>query len=505
MVRLSVYGINIILETDNSGTRYMLEYETTMNSYSPWLKKWIDQKIKGKIYNRKHTDSKTGKVYFEIGVGFAAYLLKVFGGDISKEDYNDVCSAIYQTSYRTIPFPELRNYQNQDILHCLKYKFGLFSCYTGYGKTQIIATLAKYYYSDLGKKVLLVTPQTKPRDELIKRIKSCYGIDVSTKIGSGRLQSMITNGLMNRKDVKDPVREKKLISELESFEVVLVDEVEYCANPGGFYIFSHAINTEVRYGFSGTSDKNSAKLIGFNNGLSDPTVVLNKELIRFFGTSLVYRKPLDLTINNIVVKSEAMNGKNLKLWEIPEDCGNIYLEVMTKIFTNQEVSKVIVRVARTYPMTFIPINNLQNIIYEWIDKYFLGKFRILLVCGEGYLYYDLLKNKVNLNLEESCNRINLGEVDVIFSTSSGFRALDLPGLKNILLIQGKIAGSVLQQIGRVARQKEFNIITLEPLDGKSLPVHTKSQKIRKDMIQEYYSYCKINDLTITENNLLPGL
>lgn len=499
MIRMSVYGINIILETDNLGVQYMLEYQTTETRYNPWYKQWVDQKIKGKIYNRK--TKKNGKIYFEIGVGFAAYLLKIFANDISKDDYNDVCSAIYQSTYRTQEFPELRDYQNQDVLHCLKYKFGLFSCYTGYGKTQIIATLAKYFYQDMGKKVLLVTPQTKPRDELIKRIKSNYGIKVSTKIGSGNIQAMITNGLMNRKETKDPALEPGFIKELESFDVVLVDEVEYCANPGGFYIFSHAVNAEVRFGFSGTSDKNSAKLIGFTNGLNDPTVISNKDLIKFFGTSLVYRKPLDLTINNVIVKTESMNNDKLRLWEVSEDSGNIYLEIMTKIFTNPEVSKTIARIAKTYPMTFIPINNLHNIIYEWIDKYFMGKFRILLVCGEGYIYYDLSRVRSKLSLQEACDKIKAMDVDVIFSTSSGFRALDFPNLKNILLIQGKIAGSVLQQVGRVARQKEFNIITLEPANGKSLPVHTKSQKIRKEMINEYYSYCKINEIKLTDNDL----
>lgn len=368
-------------------------------------------------------------------------------------------------------------------------------------KTTVIAVLAKYYYQDLGKKVLLVTPQTKPRDELIKRIKNIYGIKVSTKIGSGNIQAMITNGLMNRKETKDPTMEPSFIKELESFDVVLVDEVEYCANPGGFYIFSHAVNAEVRFGFSGTSDKNSAKLIGFTNGLNDPTVISNKDLIKFFGTSLVYRKPLDLTINNVIVKTESMNNDKLRLWEVSEDSGNIYLEIMTKIFTNPEVSKTIARIAKTYPMTFIPINNLHNIIYEWIDKYFMGKFRILLVCGEGYIYYDLSGVRSKLSLQEACDKIKAMDVDVIFSTSSGFRALDFPNLKNILLIQGKIAGSVLQQVGRVARQKEFNIITLEPANGKSLPVHTKSQKIRKEMINEYYSYCKINEIKLTDNDL----
>ena len=104
MVRLSVYGINIILETDNPGVKYMLEYETTEHKYSPWLKKWVDQKVRGKIYNRKLTDKKTGHIFFEIGIGFAAYLLKVFGGDIPKEYYTDVFLAVDLVTSRTHPF-----------------------------------------------------------------------------------------------------------------------------------------------------------------------------------------------------------------------------------------------------------------------------------------------------------------------------------------------------------------------------------------------------------------
>lgn len=500
MIRLSTYGNNIILETDELNVRYMLEYQTSQTRYSPWYKKWVTKDVRGHIWNRKKT---IGKItYYEIGVGFAAFLLKVFANDISKEDYDDVCSAVYQKTYRTHPFKELRDYQNEDILHCLKYKFGIFSCYTGYGKTTIIATLAKYYYKDLGKKVLLVTPQTKPRDELVKRIKNNYGIDVSTKIGSGGLQAMITNGLMNRKETKDPEKEKDFIKELETFDVVLVDEVEYCVNAGGFYIFSHAINAEVRFGFSGTSDKQSAKVISFANGLSDPVVVMNKDLIKYFGTSLVYRLPLDLEIDDIRVLSPSMNPGNLKIWEkLSENSGNIYLEVMNLIFTDDSVSKTIVKIAKKFPLLFIPINNLHGIINNWIENYFLGKFRVLLVCHEGYIYHDLQGNKTNLSLQEACDKIKAGEVDVIPSTSSGFRALDFPCLRNILIFSGKIAGSVLQQVGRVARQKHLNIISLEPANGKTLPVHTKGQKQREQLVNEYYNYCKINKINIYEDDL----
>lgn len=370
-------------------------------------------------------------------------------------------------------------------------------------KSQVIAVLAKYYSQDLGKKVLLVTPQTKPRDELVKRIKNLYGLDVSTDIHDGsNLQALITAGLLNRKDIKDPTKEKVFISHLESFDVVLVDEVEYTINPGGCYIYDH-IKSDVLYGFSGTSDKISGRLINLRNGLSDPTVSANATLIKYFGPALVFRQPLNLEVDDIKILTPSMNPANLKLWEIPEDTGNIYLEVMTKIFTNPEVCKTIVNVATKFPLLFIPINNLQSIINHWIQNWFLGKFRVLLVCHQGYIYHDLQGNTTNLTLQEACDKIRAGEVDIIPSTSSGFRALDFPCLRNILIFSGKIAGSVLQSIGRIARQNHMNIISLDPEDGKKLPVHTKQQKKRKELVDEYYRYCKISHITLPEKDL-PG-
>ena len=64
----------------------------------------------------------------------------------------------------------------------------------------MIAVLANYYYS-LGKSVLIVTPQNKPKDEIIKRMKSLYDLDIPTQ--DERLGCIITAGQLNRKDVKD--------------------------------------------------------------------------------------------------------------------------------------------------------------------------------------------------------------------------------------------------------------------------------------------------------------
>jgi primosomal protein N' len=68
-------------------------------------------------------------------------------------------------------------------------------------KTQVIATLANYAYG-LGKKVLLVAPGKKALDELVKRCKNVFGLDIPSK--DGRIKAMITSGLLNRLDYKDP-------------------------------------------------------------------------------------------------------------------------------------------------------------------------------------------------------------------------------------------------------------------------------------------------------------
>lgn len=364
-------------------------------------------------------------------------------------------------------------------------------------KTELIATLANYFYS-IGKTVLLVTPQIKPRQELEKRLKSRFGIDLPTP--DGRLQSMITSGLLNRKDVKDLGELKKLESYLASVDVLMADECEYTINDSGMFLYDRVIHAERFYGFSGTADKAKGEMITFVNGLDD-VIVRNKDLVKYFGPSLVYRMPLTLSIDNIKVKTNALNQVKFDPSDFA-DGTNRYNNAMTRIFTTPEVCKVIVKLGKKYPMMYIPVNNLASIISEWINNYFIGVFRILLICGEGYIYYDLQGNRTKLkDLSEACEYVKDGKVDIIPSTSAGFRALDLPGLESIFLIQGKVAGVVLQSVGRVARGTKFNLISLVPNPEKKIPVYSKGMENRDEMIHTYYKYCDITDSEIFEINL----
>lgn len=127
-------GKNIIIETSDITVKGLLEYMTEERSYAPWYKKWVTQKKKHKIYDGYMKDKESGHEFFQIGIGWASYILITFQCIMTKEDYDSVVKAVYRENYREAPFPELRDIQNQDTLHILKYRRALASLYTGYGE-----------------------------------------------------------------------------------------------------------------------------------------------------------------------------------------------------------------------------------------------------------------------------------------------------------------------------------------------------------------------------------
>lgn len=429
--------------TDDPSVKCMLEFRQKETKYIPWEKKWKTLETITKLYEEKRPHPQNGIWTFTLGLGWASYIANVFCNFITQEEYFGIIKAIMADSYPTTKFPGLRDYQNDDILHLLKYKLGLFTVHTGYGKTQLIATLTNYAHM-LGKKVLIVTPGSKARDEIVKRCKKVFNLDVPNSDLS--LNCLMTTGMINSKRYKDPVEASKFKTLLSQYDWVLADEVEYTINPGGDYIYDNLPGCERFYGFSGSADKVGGECISFAQGITD-IVIRNKDLVARFGPSLVHRMPTGLSIDNIVIKTMALNNIVFSDVDKEEDT-NVYITLMTKIWVDPEISKLVVKIAKRYPKLYIPINNLVSILNEWIDNYWIGVFRILLVCGEGYIYYDLNGNKTKLTLQEAWDYINNDLVDIIPSTSAGFRALDLPKLDSALIVSGNIAGQVLQQIGK---------------------------------------------------------
>ena len=123
----------IIIKTDDPSIRYLLQATREETKYLPWKRQWGTQKITTRLYDRKKKLPNNIEA-FEVGLGWAGYIINMFRPYMSSEQYNNLLTdAIYSETHRDIPFRELRNYQNDDILHVLKYRRGLLSCYTSYG------------------------------------------------------------------------------------------------------------------------------------------------------------------------------------------------------------------------------------------------------------------------------------------------------------------------------------------------------------------------------------
>lgn len=496
----------LVILTDDGSVKYFLETRQKEWTYNPFKKQWGWMDKITKIYEPGVHSLPGGIFRYEVGLGWCCFILNTLENRISNENRESILKEVVAADfYRNTPFPNLRDYQNEDVLFLLRYKMGLVTVNTGYGKSQIIATLANYFHEALGKKVLLVCPSSKAREELVKRCKDVFNLSVSDKDKkfNGHLDCLITSGLINSKKYKDPDLRKEFKKVLGEYDVVLVDEVEYTMNEAGFFLFDSITGVENLYGFSGTSDKVGGECITFVNGLSE-VVLRNKDLVKYFGPSLVFRMPINIKVNMTYVKTMSLD--NLRLDKAKMDSsGNLYQECMNQIWTDDGVCKTICRIIDHYPMLYIPINSLNSIIHNWIENYWKGKYRILLICGKGdwsktgYIYYDSSGNTTDLTLEECCEKAIKGEIDVIPGTSSSFRALDIPKLDNMLLIQSKYAGNLLQQVGRVARGSTMNIITPLPFGDRKIPVYSKGMVKRDEMIKGYYKYGEISEIVINEN------
>lgn len=108
-----------------------LKVTKTESKFIPWKREWGTMTETTKIYDKKKKQS-NGEIEYTLGLGWAAYIAGVFKPYISTNDYSNLLTAIMADTYRTAPFKELRDYQNDDVLHLLKYRIGLFSCYTSY-------------------------------------------------------------------------------------------------------------------------------------------------------------------------------------------------------------------------------------------------------------------------------------------------------------------------------------------------------------------------------------
>lgn len=135
MFRIYPEGIKLIIDTDETNVKSLLEFKRTITKYSPWLHTWEEKEIVDKLYENTRGYRRKDHFHFVLGMGWIPYIIAVFKNRLSQEEYNGLVSLVLAPTYRTIPFPNLRDYQNSDMLYILKYRRSVSQVYTAYGSS----------------------------------------------------------------------------------------------------------------------------------------------------------------------------------------------------------------------------------------------------------------------------------------------------------------------------------------------------------------------------------
>lgn len=422
---------------------------------------------------------------YHFWIGWLLYVVALYKDFIEDKDLKAIQEFIYLGD--SIQSDVLDEEQLSDLNHLIKYKYGIFQVYTGYGKTESICALIMKYFQE-GKVVLVVTPNNASRDEIISRLKFRYNYSIDWYFEDELINVINVNGVSRSNSFRedDPY--------WETVDYIIADEVEYVPSDSGDALLYLCKNVKGMWGFSATAEKSEAKPIVFSPEIGISEVIKrNIPVINYFGCSLIYKKPEGLIINLIEITTDAfddMDFSNL-------DESNIYNEIITRIFNNEKLSLQILELIENHNPLYIPLNR-TTLLDNWIENYFIvNNLKVINKCSRGYELWENEKEIEYLTLDQCKTMIDNEEVNVFTSTKSGFRALDFPKLNKVLSLAGKDASTVLQYIGRVARGSEFTIYYFTP--NKRIPIYSRDLDTRINMIEEYYNLCTINKSSIYLN------
>lgn len=375
-------------------------------------------------------------------------------------------------------FENLLDNQNELLQKLLRYRIGLCQVYTGYGKSEIMATLAAYL-NENKIPTLFITSSSKALEELKDRACSKFKLE-----DPGYFNPNLYVNFINAKGFwrSEQSKNEDNIDWLKKVKVILFDEVEQSLNDMMcFHLDTTLLGREFMYGFSATSNKSGTERLTPNS--NEYYNIKNQNLVKYFGYATVHLTPSHKTMHieryqsdlEIVIeetgKNSVINLNYVKdnLYDNPEFI--------------REFNKFMVKYRKG--TTFIPINRTQVIenLTPKLDK----SLNILILSSSGYTY-----NGEKLSMNEAKDLVRDNKVDIFFGTRSGYNSIDFPNIKSIfLMLEEKAPNHILQAIGR-SREKEVNIYCLE-FKGE-VPIYSKKLKHQLQMIKDYYKLSKVNEI-----------
>lgn len=350
-----------------------------------------------------------------------------------------------------VDYSILRDYQVADATTILSYTNGLVQLPTGYGKTYLMSWLCDY----LPKPILITEPTLALCDE------------IRSRIGESRMDNIY---------IVNPTaywaRIERDDSWIESIRTILSDEMMSVTDSikKFFDRMPHLIRI---YGFSATPDRYVNTRLQFikDHKLHDDTC----EILQYYGPAIVYskmRKSITIYEDELHLGSCGWSMAQYDHWK--------YKKANDKCFNAKCLPGYIKDCIRrsTGPILF-PFTDHKQI--EWIfNSPELSEYRIALwdsesvrlnngkeftkshpwirkSDGEKFDPYRLVKYMIENN-----------QVQVIFTSSVGFKGVDFPTLRNLILMVGSNAGNIIQIVGRVCRSNDPIIFLPKNLDKNDL-------------------------------------
>lgn len=427
---------------------------------------------------------------FTIGRGFATYIYNRFI-DILDEYSKEVLERDIYTNdlvASSFNYEGLRPDQEDLVRELLSYRRSIVQIPTGFGKTEMISRMILNFLK-MGKKVLVTCP-----GKVVDEIKDRLLIHDESFADPGYYDEDAMINIINPKGFANSNTFNPDDPFLHDVDVVICDEVSSSTSDSYSAVYNQVTKDSCRwYGFDATAEKIKGDRIDIRQDLScihDETTVY---VINNFGMSHIFFKPEEYKVDIIKVVNPGLveTCQDINDHQFSETA--IYREICNFIYSHPVYIQTINWILNEFDKLFIPINNLEYI--ENIVDRFSDKYHIATITGEGY--WSSIEGDIDLERFKLLTARN--DVKVVLATAAGFKGIDFRGIPNVLLTLGNNADTVIQFVGRVARQKHFRVIYVTPPGKWKIPIHTKTNLKQLSLIESYYDpeYNEINYINDT--------
>tara|TARA_Y100000310_G_C20704127_1_gene833241 strand:- start:447 stop:1928 length:1482 start_codon:yes stop_codon:yes gene_type:complete len=334
----------------------------------------------------------------------------------------------------------IRDYQNEALVHTINNRRSLLLCPTASGKSFIIYLLSRYHNTK-GHKILIIVPQLS----LVEQMRTDF-IDYMNDNNVLNMET-ISRG-KNRDSTADIVISTwQSIHRLDrkwfdKFDVVIGDEAHLFKAKSLTSIMTKLVSCPYRYGFTGTIDKaQSHKLV----------------LEGLFGK--IYK----VTTTKKLIDKKVLADLDIKIISLkykPEDCKYVYENERSY---QEEIDWIVRNKTRLNYIKNLACNLEGNslILFQFVEKH--GKPLLEHICKE--VEKGNLKNKNihfvygKVSAEEREEIRNAVEKDtnaiIVASYGTYSTGVDIPNLNNVVFCSpSKSRIRVFQSIGRGLRRNE---------------------------------------------------